>query len=74
MDKKDNLIDIDRILKSKNPKLYKFLPGFIIRYIKKTIHQDQVNETISKYKDYNELDFVRKILEHFEIKTKVFGL
>jgi len=74
MEKNENLVDIERILKTKNPKLYKFLPGFIIRYIKKTIHEDQINETISKYSDYYELDFVSKILEHFEIKTEVFGL
>ena len=38
------LIDIDKVFKSKNPTLYRILPGFIFRYIKRIIHQDFMND------------------------------
>lgn len=41
------MIDIDKAFKDKNPQLYKLLPGFLLRWIKKTIHQDEINEFVA---------------------------
>jgi len=37
------LIDVEQIIASKNPKILKWLPTFIINYLKRTIHQDDIN-------------------------------
>jgi len=63
-------IDIDQIIKSKNPGLYKMLPGFIIRYIKKILHQDDNNYYLRKYRDKKGKDFSEAILNDWNIKTK----
>jgi hypothetical protein len=36
-------IDVDRILRSKNPTLAKAIPTFIINYLKRIVHQDDLN-------------------------------
>src|SRR6185503_4056917 len=36
-------IDVEAVIRSKNPKLLKFLPRFILNYIKKVLHEDFVN-------------------------------
>jgi putative hemolysin len=69
-----NFLDIEKVIKSKNPKLLKFLPRFIIRYLKRIIHQDEMNETIYKHRDKFGLDFVDATLKDFNITIEVKGL
>jgi putative hemolysin len=40
-------IDIESILRSKAPKYYKYIPKFVISYLKRIIHQDEINEFLS---------------------------
>ena len=37
-------LDVEQILYSKNPALKKALPGFLVRYLKRIVHQDELNE------------------------------
>ncbi len=67
------LIDVDRIFKNKNPRLYNVLPGFILRYIKRIIHQDELNEALVRFKDDKGVDFVRSILDYMNIEYTVTG-
>ncbi len=71
---KDLLIDIDQVLKSKNPKLHKVLPKFLISYLKRIAHQDEFNHIIKTYKDFYGLDFITAVLgEYSNIKTEATG-
>lgn len=68
-------IDLEQIIKNKNPRLLKIIPGFLIRYLKRTIHQDEVNDAIFSYKDLYGLDFVRAMLEErFKVNITYQGL
>jgi putative hemolysin len=66
-------IDVDSIFRNKNPYLYKLIPGFILGYIKRTIHQEDINEALRKHKDSYGLDFVANILDLFGITYSVSG-
>ena len=68
---KDNipLIDIDKVFRDKNPALYKFLPKFIIRYIKNIVHQDFINDFLKKNSHKFGLDFAKGALQDFNIKV-----
>lgn len=68
------VIDADAIFKQKNPRVYKLLPGFILRYVKRTIHQDEINEALLRFKDYYGLEFLRHILDYMEITYTVDGI
>ncbi len=68
-----SLIDVNTIFKTKSPKLYKFIPGFILSYIKRTIHQDEINEVLRKYGHRYGLDFVSSVLEHMGIDYSIKG-
>ncbi len=71
--KKELFIDIDRVLKSKNPKLYKTIPKFLINYLKRIVHQDELNYIIDTFKNLSGLDFNHAVLEYFNIKTSTIG-
>jgi putative hemolysin len=69
-------INIDKLIASKNPMLLKWTPRFIMNYIKRIIHQNEVNYVIHTYgKDHAGLDFVNAIIEqHWEAHYTVHGL
>ncbi len=70
---KDDFIDIEEIIKSKNKKLFKMLPLFIINYLKKILHQNQINKVLSDNNSYQGLDFAQRMLDEFEIRTETDG-
>jgi len=67
-------IDIEDVINSKNPKLLKWVPGFFIRYLKKVLHQKDINEFLKANRDKDGVDFARAIVEYFKIKVNVIGL
>lgn len=72
-EKEKLFLDIDKAFKSKNPGLYKFLPGFVLRFLKKIIHQDELNYIMRTFKNLEGLDFVIAVLNYFEIETEIKG-
>lgn len=70
----EKFIDIDMVIKSKNERLYKWLPQFVINYIKKTVHEEGVNTILNENKDlYNE-DFCNEIVNRFNLNVVTHGL
>jgi len=68
------LIDIEKVISDKNPRLLKILPAFLIRYLKNIIHQDELNEFLKLHGDLEGLDFIREGLNYMEINYEVKGL
>ncbi len=67
-------IDIDEIFRSKNPGLYRILPGFILKYLKKVTHQEDINSFINRHGHRQGLDFVDAIVDEFGADVVVKGL
>jgi putative hemolysin len=66
-------IDVEKVLFAKNPGLAKAIPGFVINYLKKIVHQDELNVFLGKYGHLKDADLIAAGLMHFEIKFKVSG-
>lgn len=73
MSKSKMYIDIDKVLQEKNPRLYNILPRFIISYIKKIIHQNDLNNDLHTIAPYKGSEKMRKFLEIHSITTKLQG-
>ncbi len=67
-------IDIEAIIKSKNPRMAKALPRFLIRYIKRILHQDEINRFLEENKNLYGIDFVRAVIKFFRISQEVIGI
>lgn len=70
----DKFVDIEKIIGSKNPRLLKWMPGFVLRYIKRILHEDDVNAFMREHGHLRDLDFVAKVMEVFNTKVVVKGL
>ena len=67
-------IDVKEVIRKKNPTLAKMLPGFVVSFLKRLIHEDEVNRIIYDYRDRYGLDFVRSILQDMKVTYSVNGL
>ena len=43
---KDLFIDIDAVIASKSKRLAKFTPKFVVNWVKRIVHQDELNEIL----------------------------
>jgi putative hemolysin len=73
MTKITKTIDVEAVIASKNPRLLKVLPRFVINYIKKIFHQDEMNALIYENSDKYGLEFVHSVLDDFGTTIKVNG-
>jgi 1-acyl-sn-glycerol-3-phosphate acyltransferase len=67
------LIDVEYVLRSKNPSLAKAVPSFVTNYLKRIVHQEELNEFIKLYGHLKNDDFIAAALTHFNIRYKVSG-
>jgi len=58
-------IDVKQTIASKNKKLAKWMPRFIIRWVEKLIHQDEINAFLAKHEHDNPFDFANYGLTEF---------
>jgi len=72
--KPDKFIDIREIIRSKKPILAKIMPGFVVSFMKKIIHEDEVNRIIYEYRDRCGLSFVRSVIEDMQVTYSMEGL
>ena len=54
------LIDIDQILRAKAGKKAKYVPPFVVSYLKRIVHQDEINEFLTQVEGKVGVDFWRK--------------
>ncbi len=57
-------IDIDGILKDKASKYYNKIPRFLINYLKRTTHQDDINGILERNKGLEGVDFMRSLVDN----------
>ncbi|MEI8226045.1 MAG: 1-acyl-sn-glycerol-3-phosphate acyltransferase [Bacteroidota bacterium] len=73
-DKKEiQKIDVEKILYSKNPALKKAVPGFVVNYLKRIVHQDDLNGFLEKWGHLRDAELIEAWLRHFEIKFNIIG-
>lgn len=53
--------DIRAIIREKAPKAH--VPGFLIRYLERIVHVNQMNAFLRKYPDLEGYDFIRRVLD-----------
>ena len=71
----EKLINIEGLFESKNPRLLKIIPKWLLDYLKRIIHQDEVNGYIYNHRDKTGLPFVAAMLQEFgvTINTEIPG-
>lgn len=66
-------IDLKKILDQKAPSLAKKIPAFVVKYLIKIIHQDEINYLLETYHDKYGVEFMTKLVEYFDITLELIG-
>lgn len=69
----EKFIDIERLIASKNPKALKWTPSFVINYLKRKLHQDEINQILIDNKDNYDFEFCHDIIERFNVNVVIEG-
>ena len=64
-------VDVEKVIRGKSRKLAERLPRFVIEYIKRTIHQDEINRLLYKNREYTGVDFATHILQDLDVTYNV---
>ena len=67
-------IDLEKVIRDKNPRLAKMLPRFVIAYLKRTIHQDEVNRILTAYAHLDPIPFIRAAFVDMGISYRAVGI
>ncbi len=69
------LIDVERALRRKLKKNFKFVPSFVIKYLKRVTHQERVNQFVEAHAGLKDFEFLDKVLhEGFKVKIQINNL
>jgi 1-acyl-sn-glycerol-3-phosphate acyltransferase len=74
MSVEEKFIDVERAIAAKNPRLLKWLPRFLLRYMKRILHEDQLNKAIEENKHLYGVDFARAAVKEIGANVTVVGL
>ena len=69
-----NLIDLDKVFMDKAPKLYARTPAFVLNYIKRKIHLNELNDILTIYADKYGVDFMDSTVQYFDLHLNIKGL
>ncbi|MBL4861622.1 MAG: 1-acyl-sn-glycerol-3-phosphate acyltransferase [Crocinitomicaceae bacterium] len=67
----EKIIDIENLIASKNPKALKWMPRFILRYLKRIIHEDEINSFLHANKDKKNADWCQAVVDLLNITYSV---
>lgn len=68
------LIDIDAILASKAGKKARYVPGFLVSYLKKIVHQEELNGFLENEQDRYGVEFIEDFFRFFDNSFEVDGM
>ncbi|MFV0419568.1 MAG: 1-acyl-sn-glycerol-3-phosphate acyltransferase [Dysgonomonas sp.] len=74
MNHEPQILDLDKVLQEKAPKIYNKIPRFAINYLKRKIHLSELNEILTIYADKDGVDFMEAVVGYFSLDLNVQGL
>ncbi|WP_270517867.1 1-acyl-sn-glycerol-3-phosphate acyltransferase [Parabacteroides merdae] len=64
-------IDIKQVLRQKAPSAARKIPGFMVDYLIRTVHQDEQNEILRRYHDKDGVAFMQELIGYFDLNLEL---
>lgn len=64
-------IDIQQVLRQKAPSTARKIPGFIVRYLIRTVHQEELNDILRRYHDKDGVAFMQELIGYFDLNLEL---
>ena len=66
-------LDIKSVLEQRAPAIANKIPRFALNYLIRTVHQDEINDILTRYHDKQGVDFMIELLDYFKLTLKIVG-
>ncbi|MBD1432676.1 1-acyl-sn-glycerol-3-phosphate acyltransferase [Sphingobacterium sp. DN00404] len=66
-------IQVREVIRKKSPKLAKWIPSPLISYLERVIHEDEINDIMTRFRDLYGLDFVDALIADLGVKVVLEG-
>ena len=70
----EKTIDIEKILKSKMGSKAKYVPGFLVSWLKKIIHEDEVNKFLWESCGLSGTEWLTECVRYLKMDVEIVGL
>ena len=70
---KTQFVDVEKVFASKDARLLRRIPKFLIRYLKKIVHQNEINELLTATDGLNGIEFIEYCIKFWDIKIDIIG-
>ena len=64
-------IDIKQVLQQKAPSAARKIPGFVVNYLIRTVHQDELNDILRRYHDKDGVAFMQELIGYFDLNLEL---
>lgn len=64
-------IDVKQVLQQKAPSVAGKIPDFIVNYLIRTIHQDELNDILTRYHDKDGVAFMQELIGYFDLTLEL---
>lgn len=64
-------IDIRQVLQQKAPSAARKIPGFVVDYLIRTVHQDELNDILRRYHDKDGVAFMQELIGYFDLNLEL---
>lgn len=66
-------IDIGRLLRNKNPRLAKWIPRFVVRWVERLVRLGKINYVLANFGGQPPMEFIRSTLDYIGVTYTVHG-
>lgn len=66
-------IDVKEVIRGKNASLARWMPSFMLRYVKRIVHEEDINDVMGRIGHLEGLEFVRAALDDLHTTVEVIG-
>lgn len=64
-------IDIEKVIASKSKTVAKYAPKFLVSFIKRLVHQDQINRILENNRGIEGAEFAKNVLQELNVKCNI---
>ena len=64
-------IDIKQVLRQKAPSAARKIPGFMVDYLIRTVHQDELNDILRRYHDKDGVAVMQELIGYFDLNLEL---
>ena len=48
MEKQEKFVDLKKVIRNKSPRLAKLMPWFVLNYLRRIVHEDDLNDFVAR--------------------------